>query len=247
MGRIHRAFLLDATGFRQTVDPILTSLDSKDARPLFDQAIAVVKQTSPNDWILRLAGASLLDIRHIDSIGRPRTYSIENYLKNIAAIPSYEIGYWLLIVFSSFVQRCVGMGCDYSILEWVLQVLGWNQVDMRLLFNGMPTSLLLKPDAVSIPAPSPDDPYWNWMIPPHSKGRGWLSQPQALRVYHRLVSEDAAIRAFDPGHFVNLRVPEPEGQVAYTQRLQTVYERAIKMFESGLQAQRELFLTISYE
>lgn len=251
MGLLHRAYLLNAGGFKEKVAPILASLDTGDAQPLYEQAVAIYQQTVPGEWILRLAGDSLLDIREVNSVGHPWKDPIENRLKDASTIPPYEIGYWLLIIFSTFLERCPGMGSNYSILEWVLgDMLGWNQEDKQLLFEGVSTSLLLKPDTVPVLVVAREDPYWHWMIPSHSKSRGWLSQEQISYLYQRLLLEKETIQTFDYSRFGDhhgvFRIDVPDGQLDYLKRLQAAFGRAIMMLEAAQQAKMEVYMTMSY-
>lgn len=251
MGLIHRAYLLDAGGFRRNSIPILASLDAGNAQPLYEQAAAIVQQTVPGEWILRLAGDSLLDIREVNSVGHPWRYPIETRLRNASSIPSYEIGYWLMIIFSTFLKRCPGVGGNYSILEWVLgDMLGWSQEDKQLLFEGVSTSLLLKPDLPPASEARREDPYWHWMIPSHSKSRGWLSQEQISYVYQRLLSEKGTIQTFDHSRFGDhrgvIKIDVPDGQLDYLRGLKAAFGRALMMLEAAQQAETELYMTISY-
>lgn len=247
MGLLHRAFLFDASAFRESVSVILKELDAGNAQPLFDRAETIVDRTKPDEWILRLAGAALWRIRKYDSSGRLREDPIEGQVANAGAIPSYEIGYWLFIVLSEFVQRCPGMGYDYSVLEWVLGELGWRQEESQSLFEGESASLLLKPEEAPVGIVKLSDPYWHWMIPLHSQGRGFLFLEKALILRKRLHAEEMAIREFDSSLFRKLRVPEPEAQLNYFERLQVMFDRAMMMFESAEQAKLDLYMSLCYE
>ncbi len=252
MGHLHRAFLLNVGGFTKEIAPILTSLDRGDARPLYEKSVTIIRQTPPEQWILRLAGANLLDISKVDSMGRPWKTPIQGHLEDASTIPPYEVGYWLLIVFSNFVQRCVGIGYDYNILDGALFLLGWDQEERRLLFEGKPTSLLLKPNKLLVPVASYTDPYWHWMIPTHSKSRGWLSQENISKLHHRLLLIKEAVQSFDPKKFETdlsgfwLEVHEKEEQQYYYERLQVTFERAITMLKTSQANKSDLFMTISY-
>jgi hypothetical protein len=250
MGLLHRAYLLNAGGFKEKIAPILASLDAGDPQPLYEHATAIYQQIVPGEWILRLAGNSLLDIREVNSVGHPWKDPIVNRLKDASAIPSYEIGYWLLIIFSTFLERCPGMGGNYSILEWVLgDMLGWNQGDKLLLFEGTSTSLLLKPNLPPASEARRGDPYWHWMIARSSRG-GWLSQDQVSYLYQRLLLEKETIQTFDYSRFGDhhgvFSIDVPDGQLDYLKRLQAAFGRAIMMLEAAQQAKMELYMTISY-
>ena len=245
----HKAFLLDAHEFREKVLPILVSLDSGDARPLYELALSTFRRTEPSKWVLGMAGSSLLDITKVNSVGLPANRSVEDLLRDTSAIPPSELGYWLLLIFSDFLQECPGIGVNYAILDRVLNMLGWSQDDRRLLFEGVPTSTLLKPASTPVPTVSEKDPYWYWMIPSHANKRGWLSQDQILRLYHQLHAEGRSIRTFDHRRFGEkwglMPITVPDGQLDYLKRLHEAFEHAIMMLEASQQAKTELYLVIS--
>jgi hypothetical protein len=248
MGTIHRAFLLDAHGFKGKIIPLIQSLDAGEAQPLFDQSVAIIEKMVNTEWILSLAGSNLLDIRQVNAAGRPWPNSIEDQLEYSFSIPPYEIGYWLLIVFSDYLERCPGIGSNYSVLKGVLEMLAWSQEDISLLYKGIPTNLLLKPDSVPVSSVSLEDPYWYWMTP-RAASSGWLTQEQVGYFYDKLLSEKDTIRTFDPHRFGDqwggIPITIPEGQLDYLKRLHEAFDQALMMLETAQQAKREIFMTIA--
>lgn len=245
----HRAFLLDAAGFKRKAMPILMSLDAGNVSPLYAAALTVVQHTESDKWVLNTTGSSLLDITKVNSAGLPLTRPIGAILGNASAIPSSEIGYWLLLLFSAFLLPCPGMGENYSILNDVLRISGWSENERLLLFEGRPTSVLLKPDTAPVSLIKHTDPYWYWMVP-RAHSSGWLSQERISQLYTRLVSEREFIHTFDARRFGNPGALDDEIALAevqrdYLQRLRSAFQRCITMLEKAQEAKAELYMVIS--
>ncbi len=246
----HRGFLLDATGFQECVSPLLCSLDTGNAQPLFEQAIQVVEQNSPDLWPLELAGSALLNIRKVDSVGLPWKEPIEECLQDASTIRPFDLGYWLLLVFSKFVQQPTGIGVNYATFcAFLRNFLGWNVHETKLLVQGIPAVVLLKPNAASRSSVLKGDPYWYWMIPTHSYERGWLSQDQISMLYHKLIAQKQAVESFDYRRFTS-RGPgfsyrEPDERIDRVNRLHEAYGRAIEMLEDAQRTKKELYVVLS--
>lgn len=252
---IHRAFLFNANEFIQELEPIINSLDAGDARPLFKKAVHTISQTTSKEWIFRLAGTYLLDIRQVDVINQPWVDSIENRLTNPTSITSSNLGYWLLIVFSKFTQRCIGIGHDFPIIEGATRISGWTEDDSKLLISGDSTSLLLKPHEPVITNREyikHTDPYWHWMIPFHAPRRGYLTQKRITYLFEQLQRIEQKIFDFNPINFLNGQegywspIAASSLRQHYYQRLQATYKRALKMLEAALDEKKELYLTVSH-
>ena len=247
----HRGFLLDAKGFQECVSPLLRSLDAGDARPLFEQAVQVVEQNSPDLWPLRLAGSALLDIRKVNGVGVPRKERIEECLQDPSMIHGLDLGYWLLLVFSKFLQQPTGIGINYATFcAFLSNFMEWKVQETKLLAQGVPAVILLKPDAVPVSCVEVTDPCWYWMIPTHAYRSGWLSQEQISLFYQKLVAQREAFESFDY-RWLSSRGPgysyyEPDERVDRLNRLREAYGRAVSMLEDAQKAQRELYVVLSY-
>jgi hypothetical protein len=252
MALTHRGFLLNAKGFEERATPILAALDAGDAQPLFAQAVLAFERTTPDQWPFRQCGERLLDIRKVDTTGRAWQEPIERQLGNIPALHPSDIGYWLLLILSAFVERRpdIDIGDDYPILDGVLQILGWSEENRRLIFEGIPISALFESRVPPIEQIDSRH-YWNYARPYSSRAAGWLSQRQTSELHRRLLTERKSTETFDPkrfgDRFMGRRLTVPEGQFQYLKLLHFAYGRATRMLKAARQAETELYVVLSYE
>ncbi len=248
----HRGFLLNAKSFEERVSPILAALDAGDAQPLFAQAVLTFERATLDQWPFRQCGERLLDIRKVDSMGGAWQEPIEQQLGNISALHPSDVGYWLLLILSAFVEGRpdIDIGDDYPILDGVLQMLGWNEENRRLIFEGIPISAMFE---TRVPPIEQIDSrhYWNYARPYSSRVAGWLSQKQILKLRHRLLAERKSIETFDSkrfgDRFMGRPLTVPEGQLEYLKLLRFAYDHATRMFEAARQAETELYVVLSHE
>ncbi|MEW5869263.1 MAG: hypothetical protein AB1894_08315 [Chloroflexota bacterium] len=252
MALTHRAFLFDSQAFREKAAPLVAALDSGTARPLFEVALQALSQADQDRWILSEYGSSLFDIHKLNFVGLPLKEPVEERLENPSRIDSEDIGYWFLLVFSTFLRRHIGIGVDFSILGWALSKLGWKPKTVRLLFDGTPTSVLLKSTSQRQPRLlSGLEPYWFWIRPSHSQGGGgWLSKAQISELRDRLQLAGEPLRNFDPERFGDrwglMPITVPDGQYDYLKRLHAAYERANQMLAVAQQENSDLYMLRTY-
>lgn len=228
MPMLHRAFLLDYTGFQRHVAPIVRALDRGDYSPLHTQAEKIINSMQPEEWLLHNQGTMLERIYPSDDVD------------------SSDIGYWLLIVLSSFLQPAPSI--TYWGLLWeALRIVGWSENDAWLLIRGVSTASLLKPesDVAQGGLLKTSDPYWHWMIPTQSNQRGWLSLGQIRRLKHQLVSVQDAIMSLDRTTINTADAVNSQGLIDKDDHLRIAYHEALAMLNVAVEAARGLFLVIS--
>jgi hypothetical protein len=248
----HQSYLADIQGFQIKISPIIDALDSNNATPLFDAALEIVFKKRSDNWILKSAGSGLFDIRSLDFTGRPYQEPIMPRLKNVRKINSSTLGYWLLIIFSTYLRFCDGIGSDYEILEFCLNSLSMRTSDIRLLIDGLPTSLLIKAHASEEPKIlRHTDPYWYWMRPSHSFGHGgWLPKDIINNLFDELTSRKNSIETFNPKLFGKqwgtLTISALDGQIDYYNRAQATYKSALSMLQEAKLSNCELYVVKTY-
>ena len=219
----HRAFLLNTDSFRQRLSEVLPALETGDARPLYQQASMVVEQDRTEPWPFVFAGDSLIDIRKENYSGLPWEPWTAASLRNASKIHITDIGYWLLLLLSSCVKRIpeIDVGADYSILDGVLEMLGWKESERQLIFRGTPISAIAGFDMAAADQANRRH-YWH-RVSPRAYSAGWLSKKQVKKLYRHARREQKAIRTFDHKwfgrSFMGWPLDVPEGQLDYLKRL----------------------------
>ncbi len=247
----HRAYLLDSTAFQLEVAPIINILDQGNLYPLFNKAVSVFEQGSVEDWPLNSSGESLLDITKFNCSANPWEKPIEEILYEPENVHPSEIGYWLLIFFSQFLEECAGIGINYTILDGILDERGWSEEDRRVIFEGTPTYKLIKPDSNQVhPRKHSDWRYWHWMRPSNVFKEGFISEDGIMRLYDLLENEEEYIRNFDHNYFgeewKGWTLAIPEGQLEFLKRLQDAYSYAVKLLSEAIDQKKSLYVTLSY-
>jgi hypothetical protein len=247
----HRAYLLDSTAFQLEVAPIINILDQGNLYPLFNKAVSVFEQGSVEDWPLNSSGESLLDITKFNCSANPWEKQIEEILYEPENVHPSEIGYWLLIFFSQFLEECAGIGINYTILDGILDERGWSKRERSVIFEGTPTYRLIKPESDQIPPQKPSVwRYWHWMRPGNVFREGVISKEEIMRLYNHLDDEKECIRSFDHRQFGEewrgWPLDVPEGQMEFLNRLQDAYSNTLTMFSEAIDAKKSLYVTLSY-
>lgn len=251
MALIHKSFLLDTNGFIEKSLPIIEGLNSGSALLLYEETTQILQKMDPNRWILNTAGSTLLDIHKVNFVGLPYKEPVEPRINDISRIESCDLGYWFLIIFSTYLQKNNGIGINYSILKWCLKEFGWSLEDIELLMNGKPTSPLLKSDTEVQPQRlSYADPYWYWMRPSNSNRFGWLTRNQIDKLLNKLETTKHSMDNFNPERFGNhmgvMPITVPEGQIEYLHMAQKAFYSACVMLEKAISSNKELYMVIAY-
>ena len=248
----HRAFLLDSDRFKHEVQPLVDALDRGESKPLFNCANKVFKSGKTEDWPFTTIGESLVDISRFTSVGKPWKKPIEAKLNDLEFIHASNIGYWLLIIFSKFVDECTGIGSNYSILDGIQSEHGWAELDRKLLYEGKPTCSLIKPGLAHIhPQNYNEWRYWHWMRPGYVFKEGQLSIADIEKLNFLLQEDQGFIDNYDYREFgeewMGWTLTVPEGQLEFLTRLREAYSRATKMIAEAFDTNKSLYVTLSYQ
>ncbi len=249
----HYAFSFDVNRFQKSISPLIAAVDEGNLRPLYDEANKTIQFMAQGAWLLDEAGSPLLGLDEIDRVnfaGVPRTQPIKEYLGDSNAVHPGDIGYWLLLVMSRYLEKSCGIGGDYPILETALANAGWSYADCERLLRGLPCCLLMKSDCKRLSLRTDNDPYWHWIVPSHAQSSGWLSHHQVVRLLDEISSVRPTIQGYDPHLF-----PNPwnltgealvDSQRDFIERLQNAYNKAIVMLQHAQQSSRGVFMIMAY-
>lgn len=249
MALTHQAFLLEIDGFKKNITPVIDSLNSGTAETLYKNATQVF-QTNQKNWALNSIDGDLTNIQYQNFAGIPYKKPIEPLLNDLSNLQSADIGYWFLMILSTYLEKIDGIGFDFKIFEWCLEKIGWNADDIKLLIYAMPTSVMLKVDTDIQPKKlSHSDPYWFWVRPAYAKESGWLSKQQISYLLDKLRFAEKSINAFDPNLFGlqwgMMPISLPEGQIDYLNRAKIAYQSTIQMLETAVRRNKDLYIVIS--
>ncbi len=251
MSLTHRAFLFYTSQFIEDVAPALSTLRSGSARLLYDKALKIAQNSDAKEWILRKAGAELIDIRVKDYVGVLRKKPIEAIVDDAGKLRTCDLGYWLLLVLSQYLKPLGSMGEDFPILAWLLEKIGWEIPYIDLLIHGTPTSTLIDEALSDQPKRlAESDPYWFWVRPAHSQQSGWLSEARAAHLLASLEASRQAIADFDPArfgdHFGELLISIPGGQLDYLKRAHLACDRALDMLHVATDQKLAIYEVVAY-
>lgn len=249
----HHAFLFDIHAFRKAISSLIVAVDKGDLWPLFDQADKIIKDMTPDMWLFDDVGSPLMgcdEIHRVNFAGVPRTQTITQQLADVRAIHPGDIGYWLLIVMSRYLEKAPGIGPNYSILETALTNTGWSHMNCEHLFYGFPTCLLLRSNCRRVSLRADNDPYWQWIVPPHARSSGWLPSDEAVRLGAHLAAIRLRIQNYDPQLFPNPWQLTGEAlmdsQHDFSVRLHNAYDEASVMLQRAQQSNRDVFMVMAY-
>jgi hypothetical protein len=234
MGLLHSTFLFDYNLFYQRVSELLYELDKGNYLPVYMRAQESIRGTKTEEWILHDQGTTL----------EPSVLEIET---DTALGESDRIGYCLLVILSTYLHRpSSSLGENWVILQRVLQMVRWGDVDSKLLIEGMPMEKLLKPELEIVQAPRKfTDPYWRWVIPDHARTAGWLPSGETRRLRHRLLAAKQLLEHFDFTLYPHIQVANPVVIQDYQRRFQTAYTNALALLSAAGETNRGIFIVIS--
>lgn len=228
---IHRAATFDYKAYQKEIHQLTELVDQGTYNALYNHACKSLQCLS-NKWPLLEFGS----IPTTDKIGDPSN-----------PVPS-EVGFWFFLIMAEYLRPCPSPREYYGILESTLGLLGWTQHDRQLLFEGLPTHILLKPELEGRP-PSPltdSSPYWFRLRPWAARWWGWLPIKEIKRLYRQLQQEHLKnkIAQFDVRQ---LRIPDVEDPLLiqnYQTWLQTAYCDTLAMLVDAGESEQGLFMNI---
>lgn len=170
----------------------------------------------------------------------------EDEIQSLSNPTSQDIGYWFLIILSEYLQSCPSPLGNWSVLDLALESLGWKQEDRDLLFRGLPTSRLLRPE-LGKKSPWPlksSDPYWFWLHPSRARS-GWLPTEEIDRLHSRLCKMEDMVKGFNVCLIPNIDADNPIVVRDYKAYLQSGYQDTISMLSTAQKLSQGLFMSIT--
>ncbi len=155
---LYNVFRFDYIGYQKLIEPITKAIDIENYAPLYAQAQIVVNNLS-GKWILEDKGTMLESVE------------IQNKPGNV------EIGYWLLVLLSSFLHPAKPTLTKPASIAIGLQVIGWKPDEISRLVYGENIAEMARTQSYS-PLTYPlheSDSYWHWIRPTQANKSGWLS------------------------------------------------------------------------
>lgn len=153
-------------------------LDQEIYGPFYKRMSGIARNIKPEEWVLQGQGTMF-----------------DEDVNDLAVKPSSgEIGFWLLVFLSTFLEEIQSSHIQWGLLFYALDKVGWSKEDYLPLLEGSSLPLLLKPDLRNSRFVVSDEaPYWNNMVPTQSFKRGWLSLEEISDIKSRLMSSQNAI------------------------------------------------------
>lgn len=235
MGLLHSAFLFDYRRFRKEILDITCELDKGNYSPVYARAKLAVQGIEADNWILNLQGTTL----------SPSLLEAEAHAK---PDEPDNIGYCLLVILSKYLQdSSASLAGNWGVLREVLRKVGWRYEDTRLLTEGMPTEVLLKPD-IKFNQRSHlrmTDPYWRWMIPTQAHRSGWLSVGEIQRLRCLLLDTEKKLEQFDFACYPRIDTTNPSVIREFQRYLQSAHENALALLLAAEKSNMGLYMIIS--
>jgi len=228
----HAALWFDYHEFSREASLLNRAVEKDDFLPLAQRASAIANSVESGSFFLTKYGVGPLT---------PDPLSVEG----VASSPyrNSELGRWFFLVMSSWLQPSpVSIGYAWVCLSEALRQVGWPDERLELLFHGLPTGLLVSPQASSeqVSSVTHNDPYWRWVRPLYSFDQGgWLSIEACQDLYDDLLRSEALLSAMDPPSVVG----PVQQQVAYwRESLRSGYQNSVQMFQLALEHKLGLYL-----
>ena len=157
-----------------------------------------------------------------------------------------EIAHWFLIMLGEYLEPCPSPLGNWIVLNHVLAQYGWQQQDCDLLFRGLPTSQLLKPEE-SVRSPWPlknEDPYWLWLHPGRARS-GWLPLGEVTRLHSKLMPMEQRVMDFEIRRIPNINVDNPIVLADYGVYLDSAFRDTVAMLSTAQEKKLGLFMSIT--
>mgnify|MGYP001274359119 CR=1 FL=1 len=166
---------------------------------------------------------------------------------NRSTPPPSEIAYYYRILLAKYLQPCPRSPLgNWSVLNSALVSLGWTRKERELLFLGIPTYKLLKPnieEEQSWPI-SEHSPYW-LMVHPFGSRSGWLTTEKIRNNLSKLKKIKDNIGNFDIHKIANIKVDNPVVIQSYRNYLDSAFEDTIAMYLDAIDSDKGLFMSIT--
>ncbi len=212
----------DYQGFQTEANPLIEQADIGNVEMIIKRAKSIVDSQS-TEWILEGLGTSVT-------------------LLNDPPGP-WLTGFAFLVLLSKYLKpNPFGYGSTTGLVRIVVDYLGWDQYDVKLLKNGMTTANLFKPELVADPLNHhhPDDQvyddpatYW-WWVSPRAYNTGWLNTEQIRDLYYKLIEVRTDYEQVDTNE-LNLHPSVTKSD------LLKQYQQSIKLFKAAFEAEVGLF------
>jgi hypothetical protein len=230
----HAALLFDYKEFAGEARPLADAVNQNNLTLLHAQANVLAETIQQGSY-------SLLDYGDPLHIPRP--------LDDVQSSPYKNsfIGDWFMIILSQYVKPHPNhIGYDWRILETVLEEFKWNREDINLLFHGLPFgTLVASGDADNYSDKlTHSDPYWMWIRPDYSYGRGgWLSTEECRRLRVALLQIRSEIEQYQ----VKREHLEDHHKKQWKKRVQNAYQSALEMLGRAIGEDKGLFLVVLWQ
>lgn len=238
--------------YQDEVRWLVERVDQRDYEPLATRARSTIRQLE-RDWPLGNLGYVGLENgvwKEVSTQEWPLLYHSAGGLATSDDIKTHpspgprDVGYWFLIVLAAYLGPCPSAGGNWSVLRDALVLLGWNQGDAELLFQGLPPYKLLKPNIVEkTPWPlTHSSPYWLWLHADRGKS-GWLPVEEVYRFHDRLRKAKDRITAFDLRKLPDIDIENPIVIRDYKEYLRCSYRDTIAMLLAAKEQDQGLFMS----
>lgn len=231
MAIVRLTYLLNATSFRELMTPLVPDLEEGNFRPLY----LLAKQTmegNPELWFFMddlILGPPLEEEEvEVSSPRRLLMMAMAPFVKPVSA-PGSEESWW------------------YP--RTALPLIGWSELDIRLLIGGESLCRLLLPDKVYDPTLYEKDPR---LIPWCGGYAGWQDVNLIAELHHKLSqSREAYFELVQHPEAIRKELPAkaPDGSLQplewFSPRLISGYEGMMRVMEIALEAQSPLAVAIA--
>jgi len=243
MSLAHSGFLFDYRAFQAAAAPLVAELDVSNPEPL-RKWVADIRHEVGNsrNWILHDKGTYLWDAVSADNV------CFHNRLW----------GNWFLTILSTFLKPCMELGYDWTKLTHTLRSLGWIENDIKLVFSGLPTVWLLKPEApyqrdqLEIPIMPESAPYWYLIEPDRSTYSGWLPIEEIERLQKQLLTDQhllegnlwSRIKLPPDVSTANAHISPDLNPNYWYERIPIIYKQTIEMMSRAIDMGLGLFSVV---
>jgi hypothetical protein len=219
---------------------------------------ALCKRTQLTIRRLKEQWPSVVDENYVDALGNPQlvqywplfhhgdgSLAIED---DISSEPAFgEIAYFFRILLAEYLEQCPRSPLgNWSVLNSALSSLGWSHTERKILFLGLPTYKLLKPNVEEIYEWPPNDksPYWLRLHPFGSRS-GWLPMEKINEYHDNLYKFKNEIKDFDISKIPDISGDNPVVIRDYREYLLSAYEDTISMYSDAIRNGKGLFMSIT--
>ncbi|MCP4418063.1 MAG: hypothetical protein GY805_15680 [Chloroflexi bacterium] len=250
MGFTHHACLFEYEFYQTLIHPLVKQVDQQHYEIIREYTSKAIQKLQ-KEWPLSNLGY----IKHENGVSKEvmvqewplfehggGSLETEDEINAVLNPAPRDVGYWFLIILAQYLQFCPSSLGNWSVLKTVLALLKWRSEDCELLFEGLPSHQLLKPNLLQ-KSPKPlknKDPYWFWVHP----DRGWLPIEEVQRLYNKLKDIEKDVLAFDIHQFPGILVDNPVVVRDYQKYLRDGYADTLSMLATANEAKQGLFMSV---